>query len=801
MQGKAENLGPWGNNMRTTTGVNRKSRSFAAAAFRAAFLLLAGISLWSQDLPVRKVVLYKNGLGYFEHDGRVTGNQTVEIVLPSRQLDDVLKSLTVIDRGRGQIAGITYDSAESLDRRLAELPVKVDPSQGLVDFLNKIPGAEVEVALPAAPPAAAPASVAGRLMGAEIRQKKSGEYIIGQTIQVNILTAKGDIRSLELPSSASLKLVKQDLATELRDYLTVLDSAHQRDSRRLKIAATGNGERALLVSYTAESPIWKTTYRLVLDAQHKPLLQGWAIVDNTTANEWEGVELSLVAGQPISFIQNLSQPLYGRRPVIPMAQGFEVTPQTHQATLELPAGASGLTGEVVDPSGGLIPGATVTVEGLGRTRQVSTDDNGKFSVSLDPGTYRVNVRSSGFQVASYTNVTVNAGRSTTLNPTLRVGTVTETVTVNAAAPMMNMSSATVRSGAFLKLAPGAVPSAKPMSDMIRESETETAQAQPVGDQFEYKVRQPVTIHRNQSALLPIANTEMDGEKVVLYNETSGDRRPRLAVWLKNSSGLTLDSGSFSVIDTNSFAGEGLTDTIHPGECRLLSYALDSGLTISSTLDSDQQKVEKVAILHGVMTQTRQAREKKTYVIRNNDDKPRIVVVEHPTRSGWKLIDTPDPAESSAGLYRFRVETRPKTTTELTIQEANPIQTTYEISDVESDEIDVWIKEKTINPEMEKALREVLRLKGEAELIQSKSQALAGEEAAIEKDQGRLRDNLGKLNSGNKDEASLRQRYIKQMEEQEDRLAQIKTESAKLQEASAKAQKAVEDYVQGIAIGN
>src|SRR5882724_7717599 len=125
-------------------------------------LSLVGFALLAtaQDLPVRKVILYKNGLGYFEHDGKVTGNQSVEIVLPSRQLDDVLKSLTVIDRGKGRIAGVTYDSAESLDRRLAELPVKVDPSQGLVDFLNKIPGAEVEMVSGGLP-------VTGRLMGAE----------------------------------------------------------------------------------------------------------------------------------------------------------------------------------------------------------------------------------------------------------------------------------------------------------------------------------------------------------------------------------------------------------------------------------------------------------------------------------------------------------------------------------------------------------------------------------------------------------------------------------------------------------
>lgn len=773
-----------------------KFRAIWAAVMAAFFFLGAQ----AQDLPVKKVVLYKNGLGYFEHDGRVNGNQKVEIVLPSRQLDDVLKSLTVIDRGRGQIAGVTYDSSESLDRRLSELPVQVNPSQGLVDFLNKIPGAEVEVVVTAAP---VPATVTGRLMGAEIRQKKSGEYIIGQSVTVNVLTAKNEVRAIELPSQASLKLLKPELARELRDYLTVLDSAHQRDSRRLQIQANGTGERSLLVSYTAEAPIWKTTYRLVLDDTHKPLLQGWAIVDNTTANEWQGVELSLVAGQPVSFIQNLSQPLYGRRAVIPLAQGLEVTPQTHQATLEIPAGASGIAGVVMDASGATIGNATVTVlnDQGGVQRQLYTGSEGRFSAELDPGGYRIRVEARGFKSVIYP-VSVSAGRATALNPSLQVGSLTEAVEVHGQAPTLQTEASSIAKTvgrAYAKPAPPPPPA--PLGDMIREGKIETATAQSVGDQFEYKIRQPVTIHRNQSALLPIINSDLDGEKVVLYNEASGDRRPRFAVWVKNSSNMTLDSGSFSVIDGSAFAGEGLTEAIHPGERRLLSYALDSGLQISSNRASETQRVEKVVILHGVMTHTRQLREKKTYVIRNNDDKARVIVVEHPARAGWTLVDTPAPTESSAGLHRFRVEARPKATIELVIQETNPQQSTYELSNVDSDDVGLWVKEKTIDAATEKLLREVVRRKEEVEALNTKGESLNNELEAIEKDQGRLRDNLGKLNAGNKDEASLRQRYIKQMEQQEDRLAQIKAEAAKLTETVTAAQKSLNDFIGTIAIGN
>src|ERR1700736_1706077 len=127
----------------------------------------------------------------------------------------------------------------------------------------------------------------------------------------------------------------------------------------MEISATGTGERSPDVSYTKGVPIWKTTYRIVLPskADKKPLLQGWAIVDNTVGEDWDGVELSLVAGAPHSFIQQLSEPFYGRRPVVPLPESVQLSPQTHAATLM--RGNGRLSGMVADPSGAAVSGANV----------------------------------------------------------------------------------------------------------------------------------------------------------------------------------------------------------------------------------------------------------------------------------------------------------------------------------------------------------------------------------------------------------------------------------------------------------
>ncbi len=320
------------------------------------------------QLPVKKVELYKNGMGYFEHLGTVNGQQSIEIVLPSSQLNDVLKSLTVLDLGHGQIGGVNYDSAAPLDRRLAEVPI--NPSPDLVGFLNQISGAGVEIRTPSG-------VVAGKLMGAELKAKTTEARVTSQEVQLTVFTAAGEVQLVQLESAGALKLTEPALAADLGRYLDLLDTTHQRDVRRLRIQTIGKGERQIYVGYTSESPIWKTTYRIVLDPKQKPLLQGWAIVDNTTPMDWLNVSLSLVSGAPISFIQNLSQPIYGRRPVVPLPQGVQVSPQVYEGAIEQPEyqeknGAIQVMGGLVGGTGGGIGGGI----GMGRGGGINVQRDG-----------------------------------------------------------------------------------------------------------------------------------------------------------------------------------------------------------------------------------------------------------------------------------------------------------------------------------------------------------------------------------------------------------------------------------------
>src|SRR5438067_10379067 len=172
-------------------------------------------------------------------------------------------------------------------------------------------------------------ALAGKLLSVE-RKTRTGTNWTVETDEISLITDGGEVRSVDLNPSTSVRIVEKDLQVEVGRYLGLIASSRDQDVRRMTISTSGVGERNLYVSYISEVPIWKTTYRLVLSskAEKKPLLQGWAIVDNTIGEDWNDVDLSLVAGAPHSFIQQLSQPYYARRPVVPLPERVQLTPQT-----------------------------------------------------------------------------------------------------------------------------------------------------------------------------------------------------------------------------------------------------------------------------------------------------------------------------------------------------------------------------------------------------------------------------------------------------------------------------------------
>jgi hypothetical protein len=769
------------------------------------------------NLPVRRVILYKSGVGYFEHVGRVDGDQTVQIDFTSGQLNDVLQSLTVLDLNGGRVAGVDYNSEAPLSERLGTLRLPLDEKTNISGFLDALRGARLEIRN-------GTGVFSGRLLSVERKTRVSG----GTTLEVDLATLvsdSGEVRSIEITPAVTVRLAEPGLTGEVSRYLGLLSSVREQDLRRLTIATAGAGDRQLYVSYISEVPVWKTTYRIVMPSKpgEQPLLQGWAIVDNTVGEDWDNIELSLVAGAPQSFIEQLSQPYYARRPVVAVPETAQLAPQTHESAME--GGLAALAGTIMDPQGAAITGAQVKVYSArgDLVASATTDNQGRYGVgNLPAANYRIEVSSPGFRTAAIQGLALNRGSEYAQNVRLEVGAMSESIIVNATANELNTETATVGSpnvgnggelgvgrgmgngigsgraygmGGGMPIAGAGAPPPAMLND-ARAAMEAAASGSELGDLFEYKLKDRVTIRKNESALVPIVQAHVEAEKVSLWNAGLNSPRPLRALWLTNSSPLTLDGGSFTILEKEAFAGEGLTDPIKPGEKRLLSYAADLGVRVAVKSDQTPERVTHVHIAHGTMIQTSELRQETTYTVRDDDTTPRVVLVEHPMRPGWTIAEGgAKPAETASGAYRFRVNVAPKSAATLAVLESNPLESTFALTNITDDQIKLFVQQKSITPEVEAAFRKILEQKNRVDDLNTQISDRDDEKQAIYDDQQRLRENLKAL-TGGAEERALMQRYTQQLADQETRLDALKKESADLEAkhdaAQAELDKMIED---------
>jgi hypothetical protein len=667
-------------------------------------------------LPVRRVVLYKNGVGYFEHSARVHGDQDLAIDFTTSQLNDVLKSLTAVDLGDGHISGVRYNSIAPLDERLKVLRLPFGEQITQVDFLAALRGAHVEVRNGSD-------TATGRLLSVE-KEKRFTEK--GESYEVtafSVISDAGDMRSFDLGSNTSVRLVEHDLNDEVGKYLNLIGSSRARDLRRMTISATGTGDREIFVSYISEVPVWKSTYRIILPEKpnDKPVLQGWAIVDNTVGEDWRDVQLSLIAGAPQSFIQDISRPLYTRRPVVPLPQAAMLTPQTQEAAMSAPAPVVAQT----------------------------FDANAETSLTIDS------------QPAAIHGGGVGGGM------------------LRAQASNGNLKQWVAQSP----------------FDAVAKQQAE-ADAKDLGDYFEYNLKQKITIGKNQSALVPILQSPIGAEKVTIWNENT--REIRRALWITNSSGLTLDSGTFNILESDTFAGEGLIETVHPAERRLISYAADPALRVTMEQESSEKPITRIHIVKGLMYLTREQNDSRKYTLHNADAFPREVVIEHPARENWKLSEGPKPEETSASYLRFRVAVPAGQTANLQIAEFHPESSEFALTNLDEKQIALITQQRQITSAMQDAFRRVLDQKNKVDSLGTQIKARQHEIETITKDQARVRENMKAL-KGSAEEKALLQRYAHQLDAQEDRLNALNKEISDLQEKQTQARNQLDQIVQQITL--
>jgi hypothetical protein len=667
-----------------------------------------------KDLPVRKVVLYKNGVGYFEHAGSVTGNQRVAIDFTSPQLNDVLQSLTVLDEGGGRIAGVNYNSTTPLAEQLKTLSLGMTDEPTSTELFRALRGQRVEVT------GGPGGAITGRLLSIESRTENVGGSDADKTIDkfyLTLVATSGAVRVIELTPTLSVRPLDANLQGQLDRYLELLSTTHSTGLRHLTLNAVGVGQRELRVSYISEVPVWKSTYRIVFPRtpNGNATMQGWAVVDNTVGADWDNVQLSLVAGAPQSFIQPLSQPIYTKRVEIPIATEAQLTPQTHEAAEEKQFNRIELSAKLKAPA------------------RVPHDI--RMVTEKEPPLAGFGVAGSDF---------------------------------GSAGNMYTSANAAVGSGVGIGRSAGGVDRA---SDAFKEGDVST---NAFDDFFEYALTQPVTIHKNESAMVPILQQDLPAEHVTLWSEK--EPAPLRAVWLENKSKLTLDSGSFSIFESGEFAGEGLLDPIHPGEKRLLSYAADQAVRVKVTDRDSQRTLHHVQIAKGVIIETHMDVLSKTYSATNSADLDRVVLLEHPRRNnGWSLDGDLKADESSPNLYRFKLPVAAHSTATLEVREHGPEKMQVWLNSNSNQTAYLLDLVKRIPDALEKLKPLIDAETALADLERRIKESKETEKAAAD-DEARDRENLTAL-KGN----DAAKRFVEELNSAEDQLQATRKQTADLEQ--------------------
>jgi len=689
-------------------------------------------------LPVTGVTLYTSGVGYFERGGEVSGEAAQTLLFPVGQINDVLKSLVLLDTGGGGIRPVTYGASDPVGRQLQAFSVDVSDNPDPATLLNRMRGANVSVSYA---DAGGPKTATGTIVGVQtqtvVLPNNAG------TTQASFLTllAGGGLKTIPLASVSDTQINDAGLRAELASALSALSQSRDSSKRPVTLHFAGAGRRRVLIGYLTESPLWQSSYRLVLGKA--PVLQGWATVQNTGQDDWDGVRLTLVSGRPISFIQDLYTPLYVGRPVVEAAVDASPTPQTYGGNLnadESKAAQNNSTG-----------------------RDTGIDNPVSTSVASVPAA--PDIPSPRPVMPARRSV---AGR-----------------VVNSTFGMESPSGDVLDGNGQAQMTAGA------MREAVKTSGGRLGTAL-----FTYAIKTPVSIPRQKSAMIPFVAGAVSAQSVSIFNPAVQSDHPLLGARIKNTTGLHLMGGPLTVFDEDAaggtaYVGDALVDDTEPGQTRLVSYAVDLGLDAHGEPGRGSGRTTTIKLYNGSLVVKSRQETSQIYTIKNNSDKARLVVVEHPYHgANWELLEPTRADEQTGDLRRFDLPVPAHASKKLVVREAYPDVSQYGLLDADTDTLLVYVSQAEASPAVKAALRDILDRRTKIAGFESRIAALGGTIQNLGQGQTRIRNNMRELDRA----SALYKRYVAELDAQETRLNALVAQKAALQTELAQAQAALNNAV-------
>jgi len=680
-------------------------------------------------MPLRNVVLFSSGVGYFGRSGVVDGDASMDLNVRAPQISDILKSLTLFDP-QGRVDPVTYSIQDYLSARPTSTDLNIDPSASPGAILRLLQGALVRIEKPSG-------AVVGRLVSVSTQTIKDKDSDTPRVVEFATLLTSTGIATVRLDDVTSFMPLDPALAAKFAAGVNkrgnALTQGLDDGVRPVTLHFRGRGQREVRAGYLLETPAWKTSYRLVIAPKQKPYLQGWAIVENPSDEDWQDVNLSLVSGRPVSFIQDLATPVYIVRPVVEPQIIGSPTPQTFGAGYDGPDVSSIEKTPVIN--GALVVGGFGG--GVGGVR----GQNGARLGALE----------------ARRRVFRNSGA------------------VDIPSPASPLSDAA-----------GAAQTA------VQNKVEAQATGADRGNLFAYAIDSKVSIPRGQAAMVPILGEDVEGEAISIV-QSDGEVHALDAqngFLLRNRSDLNLQGGPITVYSDGIYGGDALVSNVSPGEARLIAYAVD--LDVVSRLESAPEDDEIVAIAatKGALTVTRRATRTQNYVFRNKSKQDKIVYLQSPTEDEWKLVDAKQLYEKSNDGLRFRLAVPSGKTVKYPIEWQKPEVEVVALRDATVDQIGFYTVQTKLSPELKAQLLNIIALKKKANDLAYQRATSEKTLRAISEGQTRIRENMKALDKS----SSLYKSYSAKLATQETEIDRLTGEIDRLQSAENAAKAEVENAI-------
>jgi hypothetical protein len=511
------------------------------------------------------------------------------------------------------------------------------------------------------------------------------------------------------------------LENELKRALDTLALSHDSQKKAVSMQFTGDGKRKVKVGYVIEAPIWKTSYRLVMDKDEKPYLQGWAVVENTTDEDWGGVKMALVSGRPISFKMDLYNPLFINRPTVEPELFRSLRPVAYEGGFKDSNNGAVAAAEKARQAGGM--------PGSGGFGGLGGGGGGGF------------------------------GRGGGAGPA-RPGAAAPAPDAKGESRSFRESVDGIATGADKEFA-------AELGQRMNLAGGSAATASKLGDFFQYVIDQPVSLARQKSALLPILGKDIEGTRVSIYNPAVQAKHPLLGLRFKNTTGANLAQGPVTVYEGSTYAGDARFLDISPNDERMIAFAIDLGSDVIPQVGDGKTNITKVKAQKGIVHISRLQTDEKVYKISNKSDTARTMVIEHPNRTnqGFKVVKTAKAIEETAALWRFETKVEAGKSAEFKVTEEKPLSEQITLTNSNDDQIRWVINLSESTPALKTKLGEALGLKGKWDVVRRELTQVRADVARITQDQDRIRKNLRETPK----EADVYGEYLKKLSAQEKEL--------------------------------